>query len=247
MERGRHQLPDGAWVEAGSTEVGTRPRFSTVPLSAPFVSAPVVLAAVTSNNEVDAVTTRLRDVGRYRFRVGLQEQESNRRRHARETVVYIAWEPSSGEINGRRYEVGSTADVVTHNVHTIYYSSPFDLPPVFVGDMQSTNERDTSNLRYLSKERESVDVYVDEEQSRDSETRHITETVGYLVLESSDANTEATAIDYGVNLRSDASGVAPARPGRSAPRGGADAALQTVGADEGAVSFRQGGRLDGGG
>lgn len=194
VERGSHQLPDGAWIEAGSTEIGARPAFATVTLSAPFANAPVVLAAVTSINEVDAVTTRLRNIDQYAFQVGLQEQESNSKRHAPETVAYIAWERSSGELDSMRFEVGSTGDEVTDSVHAILYSTSFDLPPVFVADMQSADGKDTANLRYLNKNPASVDVWVDEESSRDAETRHTTETVGYLLIETTDA---ATAVNVG--------------------------------------------------
>jgi PKD repeat protein len=186
VERGRHQLPNGAWIEAGSTEIGARPSFLTVTLTAPFGSAPVVLAAVTSINGANAVATRLRNVDQYQFQLGLQEQESNRSKHPPETVAYIAWEHSSGELNGRRFEVGATADEVTDRVHTIFYSTPFGLPPHFLADMQTVNDRDTANLRYMYRDSASVDVRIDEEASRDSETGHSAETVGYVLFETTE-------------------------------------------------------------
>jgi len=189
VERGRHQLPNGTWIEAGSTKVGARPSFVTVSLSAPFASPPVVLAAVTSVNEADAVTTRLRNITAYQFQVGLQEQESSKKGHAPETVAYIAWEHSSGEINGMQFEVGSTAAEVTDSVYVIGYSPSFYQPPVFLADMQSVNDRNTANLRYLYKEAGSVGVWVDEGSSRDKETTHAAEAVGYVFIDTTDAET----------------------------------------------------------
>ena len=187
IERGRHQLPDGAWIEAGRVDIGSDPAFVANAFEAPFANKPVVLATVSTNNETDAVTTRLRNIDEYGFELGLQEQEANKPRrarapHAPETIAYVAWEPSSGEIEGMRYTVGLTADQVNHNPHTIAYPTIFNLPPVFLADMQTTDGADTSNLRWREKSDASIDVWVDEEQSENTETKHTKEIVGYIAL-----------------------------------------------------------------
>ena len=51
MEKGRHTLPNGSSVEAGTTTGTTS--FKTVPFSTPFVKAPVVLTTIASFNEPD--------------------------------------------------------------------------------------------------------------------------------------------------------------------------------------------------
>ncbi len=156
--------------------------FVTNTFEAPFARTPVVLATVTTSNEADAVTTRVRNIDEHGFEIGLQEQEANQQQHVPETIAYVAWEPSSGAIEGMRYAAGLTADQVDHNPHTIAYSTIFNLPPVFLADMQTADGLDTSNLRSRDKGATSIDVWIDEEQSRDSETSHTTEIVGYIAV-----------------------------------------------------------------
>lgn len=48
--------------------------------------------------------------------------------------------------------------------------------------MQTTNGSDTANLRWRNKTLTSVKVKVAEEQSKDSETTHGKEVVGYILL-----------------------------------------------------------------
>ena len=138
MERGYHQLPDGAWVEAGSLETDATGTVVPVILTAPFGENPVVFAGVASANGLDAVVTRLRDVTREGFAVGMQEQEANRQEHLLEVIHYIAWEPSFGVVNGLRYEVGLTDARVTHQPYSLLYKGVFERPPLFLADMQTT-------------------------------------------------------------------------------------------------------------
>jgi PKD repeat protein len=183
MERGYHQLPDGAWVEAGRLETNATNRFVSEPLSAPFAETPVVFAVVSSANEGDAVATRLRRITGSGFEVGMREQESNSQQHLAETIDYIAWEPSFGEVNGMRYEVDLMSTGVKHTPETLVYQSGFAQPPLFLADMQTTVGSDPANLRWDNRTEASVDVWVSEEQSKDNELYHAAESVGYILLE----------------------------------------------------------------
>ena len=80
------------------------------------------------------------------------------------------------------YQVGVTPDEVRHRPYPISYQSAFAAPPVFLADMQTTDGGDTSNLRWENKTASSVDVWVSEEQSKDSEVNHTKEVVGYLLF-----------------------------------------------------------------
>jgi hypothetical protein len=48
--------------------------------------------------------------------------------------------------------------------------------------MQTAGGKDTANVRWQNKNNHSVEVRIDEEQSKDTETRHGTEVVGYMVF-----------------------------------------------------------------
>jgi hypothetical protein len=64
------------------------------------------------------------------------------------------------------------------------FSGAFDAVPTFIADMQTQDGGDAANLRYRDKTKTGVEVRVHEEQSKDSETNHATEQVGFIVLKS---------------------------------------------------------------
>ncbi|RJP92374.1 MAG: hypothetical protein C4518_06890 [Desulfobacteraceae bacterium] len=182
MEAGSHKLANGTMVEAGTFDTNG-PQSILLSLDEVFSKAPVVLAGVVTDNEADAVTGRIYNVTAKGFNFNLQEQESSNQAHASETIAYIAWEPSSGEVNGRTYEVATTPSVIKQSFYGIFFSSSFSTAPVFVADMQTRNGIDTANVRWQNKDLQGVEVRIAEEVSRDAETFHGAEAVGYLAIE----------------------------------------------------------------
>lgn len=183
VERGRHRLPGGAQVEAGRivTDVTGTQRMTS--FTSAFTTTPVVAASVTSNRDPRAVTTRTADVSRSGFKVGMSEQESSTREHDAETIDFIAWEPSAGEVGGARYVVNRTGNVLTDRPYRITYRGRFTEPPVLIADMQTFNGPDPSTLRWRYKTSSEVELRVVEEQSLDAETRHTFEVGGYIMIE----------------------------------------------------------------
>ncbi|MBN1843354.1 MAG: fibronectin type III domain-containing protein, partial [Deltaproteobacteria bacterium] len=182
MERGTHTLPDGTMVEAERFETDRTDSFGGVAFSRTFQVAPVVITAVSSYNEADAVTTRARNISINGFESRMREQELNSQTHVTESISYIAWEPSSGTMDDLTFEVKKTDDVMTHELQTIVCNETSMNIPVFLADMQTTDGGDTANLRWQNKDFYAVDVKVVEEQSSDSETSHTTEVVGYMLF-----------------------------------------------------------------
>ena len=182
MESGSYELEDGTRVEAGRFDTGAVSSFAKVNFAQPFNVTPVVFASTNTFNESDAVTVRMRKISASNFQIMLQEQEKNAKSHAVETISYIAWEPSSGEIDGMRFEVAGTGNSVTHKEYHIGFGPDYDAEPVFLSDMQTTDGGDTANVRCKNKTASGVDIWVDEEGSKDSETSHTTEEVGYMTF-----------------------------------------------------------------
>jgi hypothetical protein len=114
MESGTHQLPDVTHVEAGRIDKDATGAFAAVNYAQPFGALPMVLASVASFEETDAVSSRIRNVTPAGFEVGMSEQEANASVHAPEELVFIAWPPGAGMLEGMRYEVGWTAVDVDH-------------------------------------------------------------------------------------------------------------------------------------
>jgi PKD repeat protein len=182
VERGSHILPNGARLEAGRFSTDNTEAFAPVSFGHVFATPPVVLSSVTSFNGGDAVVTRHSGITTSRFEVLLQEQEANTLSHVAEDIDYVAWEPSSGTIEGLAYEVARTPPSVNHREFWIDFPL-FTGRPVFLASMQSTYGPDTANLRHFSLGPTGAMVRVVEEQSQDSEVEHTTESVGYVAIE----------------------------------------------------------------
>ena len=183
MEQGSYTLEDGTLVEAGTFETDNTESFGTVTFHQPFETEPVIIGAVISFDGSDTVTGRIRGITTGGFEYRMQEQEINPQVHAMETISYIAWEPSSGTLDGLAFEINRTADVVRHAFHTISFDQQFMNIPMFFADMQTTGGSDPANVRWQNNDAFGVDVQIDEEQSRDKEINHTTEVVGYMVFE----------------------------------------------------------------
>src|SRR6056297_2120844 len=180
METGRHELPSGINVEAGTFETSSS---KAVSFNGAFNQTPVVACGVMSENELDAVTGRIYNISDSGFDIELQEQENSKKGHnAVETVSYIAWEPSSGTVDGMNYIVDRTLNSVTHDLYTINFYPEFSSAPVFIADMQTKDGGDTANVRWQNKSGYGVDVLIDEEQSSNPEVNHTTEIVGYMAF-----------------------------------------------------------------
>jgi len=175
-------LPDGTRVEAGRFMTNKTNTFGVMRFAQPFRKVPIILASVTTVNEADAVTTRLRRIRTWAFDFRMQEQERNVQRHATETVCYIAWEPSSGTVEGLPFEVGRSNNVVPQTDQRVVFRQSFKTPPAFIAGIETTNGGDTASVRCRSLDVYQADVQIATEQSRSSGTDQTTEVVGYMVF-----------------------------------------------------------------
>ncbi|MGB5986387.1 MAG: hypothetical protein WBG37_13865, partial [Desulfobacterales bacterium] len=187
MEAGVHTLDDGSAeglkVIAGHFDSNRAVSFGTLAFPEAFDTTPVVLTALSTYNGSDAVTLRQRKISESGFDYKLQEQEDNPKSHATETIGYIACEPTSGTIGGSLgIEVGRTDDTVTHQYAQVDFDQDYLNPPILIAAMQSADGGDTAALRWQNKDGQGVEIKVEEEKSKDSETWHTTESVGYMIF-----------------------------------------------------------------
>ena len=180
MEKGRHTLPDGSTVEAG-TFTGRR-KWSTVNFSEVFSKIPIVLTTVATMNENDTISGRVKNVEFSGFSYYFREQEDNLNKHADETVHFIVWEPGEGNIGMLQYQVATTADIVTDAWGAITFPSNNSAQPLILAGMQTTNDVQPSSLRIKNLSTGGVEMKVEEEQSKDSEVEHSAESVGYITI-----------------------------------------------------------------
>jgi hypothetical protein len=179
MEAGAYELQDGVRVEAGFIDVDHN--FAQVVFDPAFAAAPVVLTQAQTFFGSSAVVTRQRNTDAGGFEVKVQEEEGNDGSHAQETVGYIAIEAGAGTIGDMAYEVQLTPDAVTHDWYTIDFQQSYS-DPIFLAGMQSYDGGNTAGVRYNALGADQAQVFIEEEQSADSEISHTTETIGYVVF-----------------------------------------------------------------
>ena len=185
VEAGDHQLwHNGERISAGFTSVDGL-NTAGVQFDAAFDGTPVVFAQLSSDNSPIPAESRLGNVTQDGFEVRLQEEEAFNRAsgggvHADETASFIAVQQGGAAADG--VLVGETGDTVTHVDRDVAFDSDFALDPIFLAQMQTTDGGDTANTRTSSQDRTGASVFIDEETSRDSETSHTTENVGYAAL-----------------------------------------------------------------
>jgi hypothetical protein len=180
MEAGAYQLPNGTRIDAGFVDVDHN--FVEQIFYQTFTTAPVVLTQAQTTYESSAVVTRQQAINTGGFQVKVQEEEGNDGAHTLETVGYIAIEPGAGMIGNMAFEAQWTPDLVTHAWFTIDLKQSYTRP-VFLAGMQSYNGGNTAGVRYSDLGADQARVFVEEEQSADSETAHITEIIGYAVFD----------------------------------------------------------------
>ena len=146
-------------------------------------TAPVVFAQPQTANGSDPVISRLSKITGNSFGVRLQEEEGQDG-HVSETVGYIALQRRSGRIDGRVFEVRQADEEITEEWQRISFGNRYD-SPLFYADIQTLNGGDTAELRYRNLTGNGVEVKIEEEESADTETSHVPETVGYAVFEGS--------------------------------------------------------------
>ncbi len=185
MEKGIHTLDSGIKIEAGSFTGSSK--YQKISLQQAYDTTPVILTQVITENDAGAATGRIRNSGQSSFEYKLQEQETTKTSHSTETIGYIAWEPGTGEIEGLLFEAGHTSDSVTHDWSDIIFETLFPDLPLFIANMQTCDGGDTAAVRTQDIAQTGTQIKIEEEQSKDSEVRHTTEVVGYLVIGSATA------------------------------------------------------------
>ena len=182
MERGSHQV-GSVRVEAGKFTTNNTKTFGRVNFKQSFNRKPVTISSIVSYKGQDAVTGRMRRITTQGFDYCMQEQEADiPQRHYRENINYIAWEPYTGTFQNYIFNVAATGNVVRDNFYKINFHNSLKGIPFFLADMQTTNGLDQANVRWKNKNSQSVQVQIDEEQSFDSETKHVSEVVGFIAV-----------------------------------------------------------------
>jgi hypothetical protein len=152
LRAGRHRMSDGAVWDVGTFDLDGTANWASVNFSGAFAQPPHLFLTVQTNNGGQAVTVRARNVTASGFQAALFEQESLMDGHVVETIGFLA-------------------------IHSPQGGGMIDLDGEQVPYLLQTVTADHRWLPVLSQR-----LKLEEEQSLDSETGHIDETLHVLAL-----------------------------------------------------------------
>lgn len=185
LEAGNWRLPSGELLRVGTLQTSKTvgrlvanqwESLSFGPLSS---SIPILLSQVQTNGDPSWVKTRHRSVAASGAQLALEKSEADASSHGLETIGWIAIEPGSGNWNGRQFVAARTPNAVTDQPYTL--SSGISIvPPRLFAAMATYDGPDNAALRFGGGL--SPYVRVEEDTTRDAETVHTTEVVGYLTI-----------------------------------------------------------------
>ena len=179
-DSGEYQLGDLV-LKAGRSDVEvTASQSVNVSYGSSFSEPPVIFTSVNSVNDEDVVVARVLSNSNAGIQLALQEQESLSNGHASEVVGWIAIEKGNTDIDGRSIEV-TTAYGANKVVNFNKLSS--NKHPVVVTALASFRGADTAYAAHRALSSSKVSAYVQEEQSRDSELGHTSETISIFIAD----------------------------------------------------------------
>ncbi|MBL8891718.1 MAG: proprotein convertase P-domain-containing protein [Planctomycetaceae bacterium] len=176
VEEGRHELPDGQWLEAGvESLVAHDPRIVAFE---PVGGSPMVLTQVLANDRGVASNARFEKIGVDYFSVFLQEPESSRGLARAKTLHWLIVGASSSRSSHFKHWSGLGYTDSTGATHS-FGENLNGIPRVFAG-VQSLNEIDPIGLRVLDIKSSKVELVLQEEQTNDKETNHDREIIAWM-------------------------------------------------------------------
>lgn len=195
IENGQHDLVDGMKIKAGKINTSdeyvdgncgaSRTSSTSVNFASAFAATPVVISSVMTENDGDAINSRVWDINNNGFNLALQEEETpTTPGHSSETVGYIAISTGTAtdSTNDFIIKVGTKANV-TKSQANVNFNAGFKTPPSFLAATQTKNNDDTFALRLNRNNFDRAGFHIEEEKSCDNEDTHPNETVGYIALE----------------------------------------------------------------
>lgn len=175
-----YTLGNGKKLIAGTAQF-TTDNWKYVSFPNNFATVPVVLAQVVSENEGETVTTQIRNITAVGFELKLKEQESSIGLHAAEKVTWLAMETGQAANTNFGIEAGLIPSV-SSAINNTSFNLGFSAPPAVMVTMQTTNNEETANPRLQNLSSSGIEVFLDEDNSKDAETTHPGEGLAYLAV-----------------------------------------------------------------
>lgn len=185
LEAGTYELENGALIEVGKIDSNAtvKQEWENIEFESEFTDTPIVLSQVQSHKGSDFVRTRMKNITEDGFALSMEEEEKlMASAHAEEAIGYLAMSEGNGEWGELTYEAGTTGDSITHNKRWIKFDGDFATKPNFMAGVASYDGADPVGVRQIFINANGVSLKLEEDKSKDSEIKHIHETVNFLAL-----------------------------------------------------------------
>ncbi len=180
------QTVGGMKLLAGKTATSKllKEGWADVGFSSSFDDIPAIFASVQTFAGPDPVTVRIKNRSKNGFSITMEEEEAKRDGHVTETLGWIAVEKGSGLTSDYR-KIKVFDSTLDHNPKQVSFGETmYDRRfPVAVAEIDSTVGADPCSLRYKSITQGAVELFVEEETSKDMEVTHFPETISVFAAE----------------------------------------------------------------
>lgn len=176
---GTHQFGDVRVVAARTTASAG---WTNIVFPTPFEVDPVVFVNTLISSAAFPTVVRVRNVTRTGFQVRIFREEGVTTVPPTESITYVAMSPGRGNINGQNIIVGRTADnFAGATARQILFGDTIQ-NPIFIAQMQTTNDEITSALRTFHEFDRGAFVFKQRERSV-SQGSVLAEGVGWMVID----------------------------------------------------------------
>lgn len=175
-----YTLPNGSKLVAGVSKRTTQ-NWKYISFPTAFSQTPLLFTQIVSAAEASAVVVRQRNASKQGFEMRLCEEEAGDGTHLPEMVAWLAIEP--GTVNDSFQLIAGQLTNVSHMSKALPFVPPFTETPGLLATVQTNLENDPLTLRFQTLTAGGVNLFLQEETSKDPEMEHAPETVGYLAFE----------------------------------------------------------------
>jgi hypothetical protein len=184
VERGRFRLEDGTFLESGTVDSSLAYPVHSIAFSQLSRMAPVVMTAFANVQDSMAVTGWPAHISQEGLQFHLRSPKCPPHFNAPQTISYMAWELSTGTLDGLAFEVDTMRVRTRKRFQTIPYRQNFATTPVFLADIQSSRGSGPISVRWDEKDLEGIGVMIDDAldlDTRGNKTQR-TDVIGYVLI-----------------------------------------------------------------
>lgn len=191
LEAGLYELPNGESLEVGRSVVHSSvgknissKSFQRQDFATSFASDDVVVMTQLQTNDKGAfASVRMRHLSASGFEFALELDEAATEEYGRGEVAYLAVRPHAGESNRLLYEFGREDRSFSDQWGEVLFAHDYDQAPLFQAQVASYYGGNSVQVRHDGLDEWGVDLFLEEDQSWDDETRHTNESLTYFVIE----------------------------------------------------------------